>query len=187
MPDTGAPWNIPYAEPSDLVRDWPALSEDVAEAVAAALPIIQVKTATDTTERTTTSITYVSGSLELAFTPTSATSLLVIEYNGLVTTNRAAGSPTNRTGFVRLVEVSGSMVPGSEKQFGIESVTGTTNTDRRFQPAHLQGFVIAGSTSARTYRVEFKSSSTDISTTLRQFTADDAGRLTITEYAASVL
>jgi hypothetical protein len=34
MPDTGAPWNIPYAAPSDLVRDWPALSEDVAEAVA---------------------------------------------------------------------------------------------------------------------------------------------------------
>jgi hypothetical protein len=34
MADTGAPWNIPYAEPSDLVRDWPALSEDVAEAVA---------------------------------------------------------------------------------------------------------------------------------------------------------
>jgi hypothetical protein len=37
MADTGAPWNIPYAEPSNLVRDWPALSEDVAEAVAAGL------------------------------------------------------------------------------------------------------------------------------------------------------
>jgi hypothetical protein len=34
MPDTGAPWNIPYAAPADLVRDWPALSEDVAEAIA---------------------------------------------------------------------------------------------------------------------------------------------------------
>jgi hypothetical protein len=39
MPDTGAPWNIPYAAPSDLVRDWPALSEDVAEAVADGLQI----------------------------------------------------------------------------------------------------------------------------------------------------
>jgi hypothetical protein len=37
MADTGAPWNIPFAEPSDLVRDWPALSEDVADAVAAGL------------------------------------------------------------------------------------------------------------------------------------------------------
>jgi hypothetical protein len=34
MADTGAPWEIPYAEPGDLVRDWPALSEDVADAVA---------------------------------------------------------------------------------------------------------------------------------------------------------
>jgi hypothetical protein len=34
MPDTGAPWNIPYADSSDLVRDWPDLSEDIAEAVA---------------------------------------------------------------------------------------------------------------------------------------------------------
>jgi hypothetical protein len=37
MPDTGAPWNIPYAAPADLVRDWPDLSEDVADAVAAGL------------------------------------------------------------------------------------------------------------------------------------------------------
>jgi hypothetical protein len=37
MADTGAPWSIPYAEPSSLVRDWPELSEDVADAVAAGL------------------------------------------------------------------------------------------------------------------------------------------------------
>ena len=37
MADTGAPWSIPYAEPADLVRDWPELSEDVADAVASAL------------------------------------------------------------------------------------------------------------------------------------------------------
>jgi hypothetical protein len=37
MADTGAPWFIPYAEPADLVRDWPGLSEDVADAVAAGL------------------------------------------------------------------------------------------------------------------------------------------------------
>ena len=42
MPDTGSPWNIPYAEPSSLVRDWPALSEDVAEAVAAGLSEVNV-------------------------------------------------------------------------------------------------------------------------------------------------
>jgi hypothetical protein len=34
MPDTGAPWNIPYVAPSDLVRDYPSDSEDLAEAIA---------------------------------------------------------------------------------------------------------------------------------------------------------
>ena len=37
MPDTGAPHFIPFADPTDLVRDWPALSEDVAEQVAVGL------------------------------------------------------------------------------------------------------------------------------------------------------
>jgi hypothetical protein len=42
MPDTGAPYNIPFADPTDLVRDWPALSEDVALAIVAALENIPV-------------------------------------------------------------------------------------------------------------------------------------------------
>jgi hypothetical protein len=37
MADTGNPWFIPFAEPSDLVRDWPALSSAVGTAVAAGL------------------------------------------------------------------------------------------------------------------------------------------------------
>jgi hypothetical protein len=37
MPDTGAPWNIPYVDPTDLVRDYPQASEDLADAVAAGL------------------------------------------------------------------------------------------------------------------------------------------------------
>ena len=49
MPDTGAPHFIPFADPTDLVRDWPALSEDVAEAVAdgldAAGGLVAVKSA----------------------------------------------------------------------------------------------------------------------------------------------
>ena len=49
MPDTGAPHFIPFADPTNLVRDWPALSEDVAEAVAdgldAAGGLVAVKSA----------------------------------------------------------------------------------------------------------------------------------------------
>jgi hypothetical protein len=37
MADTGAPWNIPYVEPADLVRDYPAADEAQALAIAAGL------------------------------------------------------------------------------------------------------------------------------------------------------
>lgn len=37
MSDTGAPYNIPFADPADTVRTWPALSQNVAEAVVQAL------------------------------------------------------------------------------------------------------------------------------------------------------
>jgi hypothetical protein len=37
MADTGAPWNIPYVEPTDLVRQYPAADEAQALAVAAGL------------------------------------------------------------------------------------------------------------------------------------------------------
>jgi hypothetical protein len=33
MADTGAPFSVPFVEPSDLVRDWPGISEDVADKV----------------------------------------------------------------------------------------------------------------------------------------------------------
>ena len=49
MPDTGAPWNIPYVETTDLVSDWPADSLLVANAVAAGLSaaggLVDVKSA----------------------------------------------------------------------------------------------------------------------------------------------
>ena len=37
MPDTGPPWNIPYVDDADLVRDYPQASEDLADAIAAGL------------------------------------------------------------------------------------------------------------------------------------------------------
>jgi hypothetical protein len=86
MPDTGAPWNIPYAAPADLVRDWPDLSEDVADAVAAGLSaagnpgigsnvVETVKTDTFTTS--STSFTTVTG-LSATITPSSDTAKILV-------------------------------------------------------------------------------------------------------------
>jgi hypothetical protein len=93
MPDTGLPWEIPYAAPADLVRDWPALSEDVADAVADALDtrkfgqIVQTVKSDDFTT-SSTSFTSITG-LSAAITPVSATSkvLVLVTLNGHGTAN----------------------------------------------------------------------------------------------------
>jgi hypothetical protein len=85
MADTGAPWNIPYAEPSDLVRDWPQLSEDVAEAVADGLDLIPVGIGSNVVQTvkddpfttTSTSLTVITG-LTATITPTSNTSKVLV-------------------------------------------------------------------------------------------------------------
>jgi hypothetical protein len=88
MPDTGAPWNIPYAAPADLVRVWPALSEDVADAVALGLtaaniaigPNVVQTVKSDTFTTTSTAFTDITG-FTVTITPTSATSKVLVIAN----------------------------------------------------------------------------------------------------------
>ena len=83
-------YSIPFADPTDLVRDWPALSEDVAEAVEAAVagvPVLAgigsnvVQTVkTDTFSTSSTSFVPITD-LEVTITPSSATSrILLLSY-----------------------------------------------------------------------------------------------------------
>jgi len=62
MADTGAPWNIPYVEPADLVRAYPAADEAQALAIAAGLSaagvIKQVVQTVKTDSFTTTNTSY---------------------------------------------------------------------------------------------------------------------------------
>jgi len=91
MPDTGAPFNIPFAEGSNLVRDWPALSEDVADAVAAGLSIglgtnVVQTVKQDVFTTTSTSFTALTGA-SVTITPSSNTSkvLLIATFVGATT------------------------------------------------------------------------------------------------------
>jgi hypothetical protein len=89
MPDTGAPWNIPYVENADLVSDWPADSLLVANAVAAglsaaALPGIgsNVGQAVKTDAFSTASGTFVDVTgLSVTITPSSDTSKILVLYS----------------------------------------------------------------------------------------------------------
>ena len=86
MPDTGAPWNIPFLDGTELVRAYPDFSEDLADAVAAGLTAAgnagigsNVVSAEQDTSVTTTSSTFTSTNLSAIITPSSdASKVLVI-------------------------------------------------------------------------------------------------------------
>lgn len=50
MPDTGAPWNVPFLDGTELVRNYPAFSEDLAEQIETNLNV--TKTAANVTSGT---------------------------------------------------------------------------------------------------------------------------------------
>ena len=84
MPDTGAPWNIPYVDPTDLVRDYPQASEDLADAIAdgldAAGGLVAVKSALFTGTQTAS----VTASNNVAVTNLSITHTLADAANKLI-------------------------------------------------------------------------------------------------------
>jgi hypothetical protein len=99
MADTGAPWNIPYVEPSDLVRDYPAADEAQALAIAAGLTVAgpagigaNAENAISNTAFSSTSTSYVDiTGLEVTFTPSTDTSRVLIM--GSITTGLSLDNP----------------------------------------------------------------------------------------------
>jgi hypothetical protein len=99
MPDTGLPWEIPYAAPADLVRDWPALSEDVADAVAAGLSaavgLVAVKHALFTGTQTNSTAAQANFAVtDLSITHTladAANKLIISAYFGAASNSGSAG------------------------------------------------------------------------------------------------
>ena len=94
--NTGAPWNIPYVEPSDLVRDYPAADEAQALAIAAGLSaaggLKQVVTTvkSDTFSTTSTSFVDVTG-LSATITPASLSSRILVLVHCMVSSSGGTG------------------------------------------------------------------------------------------------
>jgi hypothetical protein len=187
--DTGTPWEIPYIDGGGE-GSLAAFSEDLADAVAAGLDaagaIKQFKFATDSTLRFTNSTSFVDGSISLSFTPTAADSLLCIEWTGQMRAVRNTDSIISRMGVFRLVEVSGSPLVGAESvQVGRSLVSSNNSGAPTRDAVSLRSVLVAGSTNARTYRLEFASNSATLGIDIAN--DDSTGILSVTEYGSGVL
>ena len=156
MPDTGAPWNIPYVAGTDLVADWPTDSQTLAEAIADGLDdaglfaqaIQTIKT--DTFSTTSTSFTPVTG-LTASITPAAATSKV------LIIAQVALGSNANGTS-LRLSGGNATNYVGAAAGSRIQAILGGSSMNiSEFQDAMSLVYLDApATTSSTTYEVQLR-------------------------------
>jgi hypothetical protein len=160
MADTGAPWNIPYIEPTDLVRDYPQASEDLADAIADGLDAagnagigsnVQSVIKTDTfSTASTKTYTAVTG-LSVSITPSTDTAKVLVILSVFVDNITATGI----TGFrlmrgatpIALGDAVGNRVQASGSQ-------GNTSASLGNGPFSLTFLDSPGVATAVTYSVE---------------------------------
>jgi hypothetical protein len=189
MADTGAPWNIPYAEPSDLVRDWPALSEDVAEAISDALDtrtfgqIIQtVKTDTFITTLNQGASTGIPD-LTVSITPTSNTAKVLVLAQVVVSRPEITNSAIS----LRLLRGSSAIGVGAAASNRRQETTGSWPQDALGAQTMTIIFLDSPATeSSTTYGVALSHgrAGTDNVAVNRTFTDTDANN--IARYASTI-
>lgn len=175
MPDTGAPWNIPYVAASDLVADWPTDNQTMAEAIADALDVagagigsnVVQATFTGTQAISTTATTDITD-LSATITPSSATAkvLVIGRVNYSVTATERAWFMLDRDG----TEVFLGDAAGSRKR-ATHAAMEPANSDTMFDatmvyldsPASSSAVVykVRGATSSGTLRINRTSTNTD--------------------------
>jgi hypothetical protein len=189
MADTGAPWNIPYVEPADLVRDYPAADEAQALAIAAGLTaagpagvgsnVVQtIKTNTFTTS--STSFTTVTG-LSASITPSTNTSKVLVIVQIAYALSNGVGY-----GHFKITGGNTSGYVGDADGSRIQAVFGGQNaSDNRLNL--MSGSIVfldsPASGAATTYQVEVRAG-TSGSVIVNQF-ADDSNNTALTTRGAS--
>jgi hypothetical protein len=125
MPDTGLPWEIPYLDGTELVRDYPAASEALAVATAAGLSAAGGLVAVKHALFTGTQSASVAGSANVAVTNLSITHTLAAATNKLIiSTYLGVVGTTAGSGQVGLAVADGGTLIGIGGADGIRTRVG---------------------------------------------------------------
>lgn len=190
MPDTGAPWNIPYVAGTDLVGDWPTDNQQQAEAIADALDgAFFVKQLVSTLKKNTFSESTGSGNisgdvtdLTVTITPSDATSRLLV--TGVVAI--ASSSETTSVGLLLYRDGSASDYRGNAGVSRTRGIGGFVAVDRAANLAAFSFVDTAGSTSATTYSVRLLNSSGSTQTLYVNRAFDDGDNARTLRGASSI-
>jgi len=193
MPDTGAPWNIPYVEASDLVRDYPAASLALGTAIAAGLTaaggLVEVKTVL----KTDTFSASVAAGANAAVTDLSITHTLANAANKLILMaffGAAASSATVDEAGIAIAD-GGTLIgvgatAGSRTSVGAGGQVSTADSNLTVTMPHVHVVYTPGDTAAHTYTVNVVNISASSRTLYVNRSQSDADAAT-SPRAASVL
>ena len=177
-------FGFPYPESSDLVANYPALGQDLAEDIESVLSagfgkVLQVVRATDTTNRTTTSTSFVDVTgMSVTITPQKSTSAILIM--GIGMTGKQVASDNLIYEFL-LSDSSNNAISGAENTFfGTVNVTGT-GTREFYSPISIIGYATPATTFAVTYKMRFRTSG---SGTVNLINASQTGQMYAIEVSA---
>ena len=141
----------PYVESSDLVANYPGASLALANHIDTIGKVLKVVRATDGTNRTTTSTVFVDTGTEIAITPSKASSSIL-----LISSNRVECGVGNFIG-TTFTDAANNILSGSGP-----TTSGSTASNWTSQLTTF-AYVSAGSTAARTYKLRFKTSGSNVS------------------------
>jgi hypothetical protein len=170
MADTGAPWNIPYVEDTDLVRDYPSDSQDLADAIAlgldAAGKLVAVKHALFTgtqTNSTATGANFAVTDLTITHTLADAANKLIISVYGGVLANSSGDAAVGLLVFDGSTAIAVGDAEGSRTRvttgFRSGGAGGLVNSAQAFTIVYTPG-----DTASHTYTVQAVNPSTDTQT-----------------------
>jgi hypothetical protein len=151
-------FGFPYPDPSDLVANYPATAQQLAEDVEDAIysrKILQIVRATDGTQRSTTSTSFVNVTgMTVTITPQKSDSAILIIASGAWQTNMSADGANY--GLLRITDAADNPIFGAQESYvGANNINGTS-TRSFFGLLSLLAYATPATTSATTYKMQFR-------------------------------
>jgi hypothetical protein len=177
-------FGFPYPDPSDLVANYPATAQQLAEDVEDAIynrKILQVVRAIDSTERSTTSTTFVDVTgMSVTITPQKSDSAILVISTFYTLTAWTTGD--TGYGYFGITDSSNNVVSGGGfNAFGSANLSGSGGR-AVFSNLTLIGYSTPATLSATTYKLRFRSESANVTTIVRN--NDQRGQMIALEISA---
>jgi hypothetical protein len=163
-------FGFPYPDPSDLVANYPATAQQLAEDVEDAIyarKILQIVRDTDSTSRATTSTSIVDiTGLSVNITPQATTSIILLVMQVTVQASWS-GNVYRQDGEILITDASNNYLGGTG--FGTINMQAWSAGDTRFVSDNILviGYSAPATTSEVTYKGRFKSFDASATMTVR--------------------